>query len=63
MSTITPVELLNLWKQEQIPVEMAIGHILQNLVKQQSALEALLATQGKSHTDLTSLRVATETKP
>jgi len=39
MSTITPEELLTAWKLEQVSVEMAIGHILQNLVKQQTALD------------------------
>ena len=60
MSTITPTELLNLWKQEQITAEMSIGHILQNLVKQQIALEALLATHGISRTDMYSLITATK---
>ncbi|CAN5826148.1 hypothetical protein BH10CHL1_BH10CHL1_46540 [soil metagenome] len=63
MSTITPIELLNLWKQEQITVEMSIGHILQNLVKQQIALEALLATHGKPRSDMPTLLITTETKP
>ena len=38
MSTLTPTELLNLWKQEQMTIEMSIGHILQNLVKQLSLI-------------------------
>jgi hypothetical protein len=40
MGTITPEELLTAWKLEQVSVEMAIGHILQNLVKQQTAFDA-----------------------
>jgi len=63
MSTLTPTELLNLWKQEQMTIEMSIGHILQNLVKQQIALEALLVTQSKLRTDINSLSMARETKP
>jgi len=41
MSTVTPEELLKQWKLESIPLEMAMGHVLQNLVKQQTAQEAL----------------------
>jgi hypothetical protein len=63
MSTMTPTELFNLWKQDQLTVEMSIGHILQNLVKQQTVLESLLATQGKPRTDVNNLSAATEIKP
>ena len=38
MGTVTPTKLLNLWIQENISIEMAIGHILQNLVLQQNNL-------------------------
>lgn len=30
METMSPNELLKLWKLEEITVEMSIGHILQN---------------------------------
>jgi hypothetical protein len=40
MSTMAPEKLLNLWKREEISVEMAIGHILQNLVKLETAHDA-----------------------
>jgi hypothetical protein len=30
---MTPEELLKLWKLEQVTVEMAMGHVLQNLVR------------------------------
>jgi hypothetical protein len=40
MSTYTPVELLSLWKLEQLSLEMATGHLLQHLVKLTSELEA-----------------------
>jgi len=33
MGTMPPNELLRLWKLEKLPTEMAIGHILQNLVR------------------------------
>jgi len=41
MSTVTPEELFKQWKLESIPLEMAMGHVLQNLIKQQTAQEAL----------------------
>ncbi len=41
MSTVTPEELLKLWKLEKVTVEMAIGHTLQNLVKVHAAIETL----------------------
>ena len=40
MGTVTPEELLKRWTLEKLPVEMAIGHILQNLLKVQAATEA-----------------------
>ncbi len=36
MSTVTPTELLKLWTLENMQPEMAVGHILQNLVKLQT---------------------------
>jgi hypothetical protein len=44
MSTETPEELFKLWKLENIPLETAMGHVLQNLIKQQTAQEALNQT-------------------
>ncbi|NNJ10284.1 hypothetical protein EKD04_008085 [Chloroflexales bacterium ZM16-3] len=40
MSTVPPKELVRLWSQEQITVEMAVGHIMQNLAKLQDAIDA-----------------------
>ena len=40
MGTVSPEELARLWRQEHISVEMAIGHITQNLVRLQSTLDA-----------------------
>jgi hypothetical protein len=40
MGTMSPNELANLWRQDAISVEMAIGHITQNLVHLQGALDA-----------------------
>ena len=39
MSTYEPEKLWTLWQQQQIDSPMAIGHVLQNLVKHQKALE------------------------
>ena len=39
MGTMPPKELLDLWTRDDISVEMAIGHILQNLVKLQTTVE------------------------
>ena len=41
MSTIPPRELLHRWQLEKISVEMAIGHILQNLVNTQKSLDVI----------------------
>jgi hypothetical protein len=40
MAALPPEELLRLCRQEAISVEMAIGHITQNLVKLQEAVDA-----------------------
>ncbi|MFN8489194.1 MAG: hypothetical protein U0350_16525 [Caldilineaceae bacterium] len=58
MSTMTPAELLNLWKQEQVTVEMTTGHTLQNLVKQQAAIESLTVLLGKLRADVDQLIAA-----
>jgi len=39
MGTMSPEELARLWCQEQLSVDMAIGHITQNLVQLQHALD------------------------
>jgi hypothetical protein len=44
MATVTPDELLRLWRQEGVTSEMAIGHLIQNLVKQQAAIAAMQST-------------------
>jgi hypothetical protein len=40
MGTIAPEELLDLWKLEKMPLEMAMGHVLQNLVNLNALIEA-----------------------
>jgi len=44
MATINPEELLRLWSAEKLTSEMAIGHLLQNLVLQQSSIGNLQAS-------------------
>jgi len=39
MATYTPDELWHLWKTEQLPLEMATGHLLQHLIQLHSVLE------------------------
>ena len=41
MATYSPQDLLKLWKQQEIPLEMTTGHILQNLAAIQETLEAV----------------------
>ena len=40
MGTISPKELLKLWHLEKLTVEMAIGHIVQNLVNIQKSVDS-----------------------
>lgn len=40
MGTMAPDELARLWREESLGVEMAIGHITQNLVQLQRMLDA-----------------------
>lgn len=50
MAAVPPNELWNLWKQEQISSEMAIGQLIQNQVDQQTALDAHRQTIAKLQT-------------
>ncbi|MFQ5434860.1 MAG: hypothetical protein ACE5FD_08285 [Anaerolineae bacterium] len=40
MGTVSPKELLKLWQLEKLTPEMAVGHIIQNLVHIQKAVDA-----------------------
>ncbi|MCP4369798.1 MAG: hypothetical protein GY797_17040 [Deltaproteobacteria bacterium] len=44
MGTMPPQDLLKKWEREEITVEMAIGHILQNFAKIQTAIDAINLT-------------------
>ena len=63
MGTITPDELLKLWKLEKMTVEMAIGHILQNLIKVHAATETLDASLYGLRGDVDALMADTGIKP
>lgn len=40
MGTLPPDQLLKLWEREELTVEQAIGHLLQQICRLQTALEA-----------------------
>ena len=63
MGTMPPQELLKKWEQEEITVEMAIGHILQHLVKILAVLENVKITLSKLRADVDSLMAHTGMKP
>lgn len=44
MSAVAPSELSRLWAQEQLPVERAIGQMLQQLVAMQATLDRQVQT-------------------
>lgn len=54
MSTYKPEELLSLWQRGSLDLKMAIGHILQHLVKIQKV-------QDKHHATLYQLQAGFET--
>jgi len=55
MATVTPDELLHLWAREQLSSEMAIGHVLQNLVQQQTTILALQTAVARLKAELGSV--------
>ena len=55
MGTMSPPEILKKWKREEITVEMATGHSLQNLVRIQTAIDALNITLYNLRADVDSL--------
>ena len=59
MATYTPAELLQLWKLEQIPLEMTTGHLLQYLVKLHSELEIQRTVAANLRADVDRLIVHT----
>lgn len=63
MSTITPGELLSMWAKEQLTLEMATGHSLQNLVKIQKTIDAINISLYNIRADVDSLIAHTGMKP
>lgn len=55
MSTYPPDQLLQLWKSEQIDSQMAIGHVLQNLVTLAELVNKLNAAQVRVKLDVDNL--------
>ncbi len=63
MGTVTPEELLSLWKLEKAPLEMAMGHALQNLVQMNQGIASLRASFYQIRGDVDGLIDHTGTKP
>ena len=52
MATIPPDELLRLWSRETVTSEMAIGHLIQNLVQQQATIAGIQSTLSTLRSDV-----------
>jgi hypothetical protein len=63
MGTLHPQELLKQWELEKIPLEIATGHSLQNLVKIQQAIDIINLTLYNIRADVDSLIAHTGMKP
>ena len=63
MGTMSPQDLLKHWQLEKMPVEMTTGHILQNLVRIQTAIDAINITLYNLRADADSLIAHTGMKP
>jgi hypothetical protein len=63
MSTVTPKELLQLWTLEKVTAEMAIGHIIQNLVKAQTSAASRDTSLYKLRSDVDDLLAHTGITP
>ncbi len=58
-----PQKLLNKWQLEEMTVEMTTGHLLQNLIKIQTAIDALNITLYNLRADVDSMIAHTGMKP
>lgn len=63
MGTLKPEELLKTWSIGTITVEMAIGHLIQNLVKLFKTIEKLTTSIYNLRADVDSLIAHTGMKP
>ena len=61
MGTVSPTELLRLWKLEQVTLEMAIGYLIQNQVKLDRAIQAANISRSGLRTDVDGLIAHTKT--
>ncbi len=60
MGTIPPQEILKQWQLEQMTVEMAVGHILQNLVEFHESMAQLTRSLYKMRADVDRLIAYTQ---
>ena len=60
MGTIPAKKLLNKWAQEDLPVEMAIGHLLQHLMQTEAGLSSAKINDRKLQIELS--QIVTELK-
>ena len=63
MGTFPPDELLKMWQREELTVEMAAGHIVQNLVQLHERLERVTGSLLKVRQDVDSLIAHTGMPP
>jgi hypothetical protein len=56
MGRLSTDDLWHGWQQEQIAVEMAMGHVLQHLVAMQHSLDATQHTLTRLRAEIASLR-------
>jgi hypothetical protein len=63
MGTISPQELLKKWQIEEITIEMAIGHLIQNVVKLYKTIEKLTNSLYNLRADVDSLIAHTGMPP
>ena len=61
MGTIPAKDLLNKWKQNDLPIEMALGHLLQHLVLTENQLKEATLVQRKQQTDIKQVNYELET--
>ncbi len=52
MATISPNELLRLWSGESLTSEIAIGHLIQNLIQQQATIAAIQSSLSTLRSDI-----------
>lgn len=61
MSAIPSSELLRLWKIEKLPIEQAIGHILQNLANIQKSVDVVNTAYFSLCADVDNLSIQIDT--